>query len=198
MNDQPLSPDHGGPLRVIVPGYTGARWVKWVDHITVSDSESPNFYQQRDYKVLPPTVETTAQAGPYWDKMKSIECLPVNSIIATVLPHHSDGTALVVKGYAMGAGGDGGLIAAVQVSANGGATWEDARITYREGRWSWTLWECVLDVAEAKAKAEDRGERVVRFLCRAVDQQGNMQNAECPWNLRGVAFNAYGTGRWQW
>lgn len=199
MNDQPLSPDHGYPLRVVVPGYSGARWVKWVDHITVTPAESPNFYQQRDYKILPPHVETAEAAQPYWSQSPSIQALPINSVIASITPTlsmsphastNSDSQPLLVKGYAMGSGSAiGGRVAAVQISADAGASWRDARITYQEGRWSWALWECVLAVPAGRGEVE--------VLCRAVDEQGTMQKAECAWNFRGVAYNAYGKACWR-
>ena len=53
MNGEPLTPEHGFPLRVVVPGYIGARSVKWLTSISIEDEPSDNYFQQNDYKLLP-------------------------------------------------------------------------------------------------------------------------------------------------
>lgn len=50
MNDEPLPRDHGYPLRLIAPGVVGARQVKYLKTVRLSDEESPAHWQQKDYK----------------------------------------------------------------------------------------------------------------------------------------------------
>ncbi|KAF8072101.1 Oxidoreductase, molybdopterin-binding domain-containing protein [Lyophyllum atratum] len=182
MNDEPLTAEHGGPLRLVVPGYLGARWVKWLDTIIISPDESPNFYQQRDYKILPPTVNSKDEAKPLWPKFPCMTALPLNSVIGSVIL--TSPTSLYIKGYAVPS--PSANVAGVEVTRDNGKTWHDARITYQEGKWSWTLWEAELDnVSESGV-----------VFCRARDGKGEVQPREGTWNLRGVAFNAWGMGRW--
>jgi sulfite oxidase len=203
MNGDPLSPAHGGPVRVIVPGYLGARWVKWLDTITISDDESQNFYQQRDYKILPPQVGRftltllhaflTVQTGqvdskdaarPLWSKYPSMTSLPLNSVVSVAYPISSE--SVFVKGYAVPAAG--AQVKAVQVSADDGQSWQTARIVYQTGRWSWTIWEVDLNVDPSAQEGE--------ICCCAIDNEGNVQSKESTWNLRGVAYNAWGRKKW--
>jgi sulfite oxidase len=65
MNGEPLTPEHGFPLRVVVPGFAGARSPKWLATITVQDRPSDNHMQARDYKLLPAEVVTKAMID--WD-----------------------------------------------------------------------------------------------------------------------------------
>lgn len=110
-------------------------------------------------------------------------CLPLNTVIGSVtkLPSSS---GILVKGYAIG--GPDGNVESVEVSVDSGASWVSARITYQEGPWSWVLWEATV------ASAADKGQ----VFSRAKDVKGNVQPKEGIWNLRGVAFNAWGQGSW--
>jgi len=187
MNDETLSADHGGPLRVVVPGYLGARWVKWVDTIVLSPAESPNYYQQRDYKILPPEVDSKAKALPLWPKYPCMTALPLNSVVASVTPMPSSNLFCIhVKGYALPGSLSSGNVSAVEVSVDDGTSWVPAKITYQDGKWSWTLWEVSVDGAP----------RTGTVYSRARDEVGGVQQRECNWNLRGVAFNAWGVGKW--
>ncbi|KAF9448616.1 molybdopterin binding oxidoreductase [Macrolepiota fuliginosa MF-IS2] len=182
MNGEVISPDHGGPLRIVAPGYLGARWVKWADTVIVSPSESPNFYQQRDYKILPPDVETKDAAQPLWAKYPAMTALPLNSVIGTAYKLSPE--TLFVKGYALP--GPTGNVSAVQVSTDDGQTWEKVNITYQEGKWSWTIWE-----GEVPCTTESG-----RVYSRAIDSSGHVQPQQGQWNLRGVAFNGWGKAEW--
>lgn len=78
MNGEPLTPEHGFPLRVVVPGFAGVRSPKWLTAITVQDSPSGNHMQQRDYKLVPPDV--TGETVD-WEAGMTIYDMPLNSAI---------------------------------------------------------------------------------------------------------------------
>lgn len=93
MNGKPLPPAKGHPIRLIAPGIYGCRSVKWLDRITVQPTESRNFYQQRDYKILPPEAVDSATAAPHWNSTPAMNDMAINSIIA--IPQSGDTVALV-------------------------------------------------------------------------------------------------------
>ena len=189
MNGKPLPPAYGYPVRAVVPGVAGARWVKWLDRITVQPVESPNFYQQHDYKVLPPEALTWEMAEDYWPKVPAMQCMPVNSVVAVPDDNATverDAAGYVeVQGYAVPHGCEGPVVR-VEVSGDDGETWTDAEIlpAPNQSKWAWTLWK-------ARVKVEKGEKRSI--LSRATDKGGNTQ-PKCPqWNLRGVGYNGYGT-----
>eukprot|EP00921_Rhytidocystis_pertsovi_P014674 GHVQ01023652.1.p1 GENE.GHVQ01023652.1~~GHVQ01023652.1.p1 ORF type:complete len:663 (+),score=65.64 GHVQ01023652.1:365-2353(+) len=132
MNGAPLPIDHGYPLRAIVPGVVGARNVKWLNRVVLSDDESQSFWQQNDYRVFSPSVDWE---HVNWRRAPSIQEYPVQSGIC----EPRDGTALsdddedlTVRGYAWSGGGR--AIIRVDVSIDGGRNWHEARLRCRDKR----------------------------------------------------------------
>lgn len=80
MNGRPLPPDHGFPLRAIVPGHVAARSVKWLNRIAVSDEESTSQWQRRDYKCFGPNEGSS----PDWDRYPAIQEMPITSAVTGV------------------------------------------------------------------------------------------------------------------
>lgn len=186
MNGAPLTVNHGAPVRVVVPGVAGARWTKWLDEIIVQDEESPNYYMQRDYKILPPHIRTKEQADAAWAGAEAIMGMPVNSVVCVP----EDGAVvkpgdLEVRGYALPQGDDGPVVR-VEVSVDCGKTWRDAEVEGAE-RWGWGLWRCTLPREVVRGFTGKTS-----IWSRATDKGGNRQTGEKGWNYRGVAYSAYG------
>eukprot|EP01006_Ploeotia_vitrea_P051313 TRINITY_DN67549_c13_g3_i1.p1 TRINITY_DN67549_c13_g3~~TRINITY_DN67549_c13_g3_i1.p1 ORF type:complete len:578 (-),score=327.18 TRINITY_DN67549_c13_g3_i1:39-1772(-) len=192
MNGEELPPDHGFPVRAVVPGVVGARNVKWLTKVVAARDESESFWQRRDYKIFAPYTEKVDAAG--WDSLPSLQDLPVISAITQ--PQRdaqvSCDDTITVKGYAYSGGGRG--INRVDVSADGGKTFQAATFTHRpnqkRGRiYAWSLWEADVDVSDLGVTPGDKIELVVR----AVDDQQNTQphDFKTIWNIRGLCSNAW-------
>jgi len=189
MNGLPLPARHGFPVRAIVPGVLGARSVKWLDRISISSKESPCFYQQRDYKILPPEAVCAKTAEQYWARCPSMLEMPINSCVA----HPVSGSTITlpssgmveVLGYSVPQGAEGPVVS-VQVSGDEGETWVDAHLEdggQDASKWAWVLWSVTLKMERGK----DR-----RIFAKATDAGGNTQACErSAWNLRGVGYNGY-------
>lgn len=180
MNGKPLPINHGFPVRMIVPGVSGCRSVKWLDEITVQSEESRNPYQRYDYKRLPPEATDKESAKQYWDTTPALQDMPINSSIAE--PQNGDtiwlppSGKIEIKGYALPQA-DEGPVVKVECSIDGGQTWEAAEILSGSGleaKWSWALWKATVRLQKGKNR---------RILSRATDKGGNVQNGEpVRWN----------------
>jgi sulfite oxidase len=176
MQGQPLTPDHGFPLRTLVPGYIGARSVKWLGRVIVSDRPSPNRFVTQDYKLLySPEPEVEAQTEPILEY-----CLnsAIGSPTAGTVIH---GPEAWLQGYALPSGVTGRRIAAVEVSSDGGRRWQPARITSPQRDFSWVLWEAKVTLPIGQST----------WSVRATDDQGATQPARVPKNLKAYQFNSW-------
>jgi nitrate reductase (NAD(P)H) len=192
-NGEKLMPDHGYPVRLIVPGYIGGRMIKWLKEINVIDHETKNHYHYHDNRILPPHVTADESLkGQWWYKPEYIfNELNINSAIAS--PLHDEELPIAknidktynVSGYAYTGGGR--MITRVEVSTDGGVHWELATLDRKEKPtdhgmyWCWTWWDYELKVADLVGCKE--------IWCRAWDESNMCQPDHPTWNLMGMGNN---------
>ena len=174
MNGGPLPPQHGLPLRLVVPGWYGMTSVKWLDRITVADRPFAGYQQARGYRLR----QDPSEDGEPVERMvpRSLMVPPGVPDFATRERNLEPGPCTVTgrawSGY--------GPIVGMEVSADGGASWSDARLGPEPAPWAWRSWEWDWDAREPGAYA---------LCCRATDAAGNVQPLEPRWNLGGYANN---------
>jgi sulfite oxidase len=176
MNGQPLTAEHGAPIRTIVPGYIGARSVKWLKRIVVSDRPSPNHFLAHNYKLIADQSEATiAAADPIYEiAINSVICSPAADAAVTA------GT-LPVQGFALPGGKEGSTVKSVELSTDGGTSWVAAKLKSPVKELCWVLWSAELAVTA----------RTERIIVRTTDSTGLMQPRETAWNAKGYQYNAW-------
>ena len=179
LNGSPLPSQHGFPLRAVVPGWIGARSVKWLTRITILEEPSANYFQSKAYRL---------QREPSLSDPRDVSAgvplseAPLNSSI--LRPCANDVVAagpIKVTGWAMGSGGRS--VRTVEVSRDGGRHWHSARLTHVGELWSWSFWEAELNLRS--------GTNVLAV--RATDSSGTTQPASVSetWNVKGYNNNAW-------
>ncbi len=176
MNGKPLTADHGYPLRTVVPGYIGARSVKWLGKIVVSDRPSPNHYVATAYKIVKKTQAIDwSEAGPIYR-------YPINAAIASPNPNAVVAPgALTLTGYVLPSGILGSRVKRVLVSTDSGKSWTSAELTGQDNDYCWQLW---------KANVQVTGD-TTELIVRATDNRGGFMPARVPWNAKGYLQNSW-------
>jgi sulfite oxidase len=177
MNSAPLTRHHGFPARMLVPGWIGAASVKWMHEIKVLDKEFDGNFMKPGYRLPNHLVKPGEAVNP--NDTHAVTALSAKSVIA--MP--SDGSNLSsrsvhVQGAAWAGEAD---VARVEISADGGATWQPAQLGKDQAKYAWRLWSYVW-------KAPKAGDYTL--MSRATDGQGRTQPTVAEWNPSGYLFNA--------
>jgi sulfane dehydrogenase subunit SoxC len=175
MNGAPLLPQHGFPLRLVVPGWYGMASVKWLTRITVIDRPFEGYQQLSAYRLRrDEDDEGTPLSRIYPRALMVPPGLPDFPTRERTMP----AGPCVLEGRAWSGWAP---VAAVEVSTDGGESWAEAELGEAPAsKWAWRGWRFGWDARP--------GEHVL--CCRGRDEAGNGQPTEAAWNVGGYANNA--------
>ena len=178
MNGPTIPRLHGGPFRIVVPGWTANHWIKWVREITVSEEESPGFYQRTAYKMPKSPVLPGATVKP--EDLISVTTMNVKSLIVGPM---AGSTIAPGKAMISGVAWTGiGRVTKLEVSIDDGP-WKLAEFFGKNLEGSWRMWRMSWDAKSGSHKVR----------ARATDSQGEIQPETTPWNKSGYLWNGIDT-----
>ncbi len=180
MNGAPLTLSHGAPMRLVVPGWSGNHWIKWLVSLRVQAEEAEGFYQRTGYKFPRMPIAPGTAVKP--EDMASLTELAVKSVIA----RPADGTKLAAgKQEVVGVAFSGAaIIKTVEVSLDGGGSWNTARLQGAPGAGRWQVFRHKFDARSGASH---------RIRARASDGNGRQQPESPQWNPSGYLWNGWHT-----
>ena len=174
MNGQPLSPSHGAPVRLVVPGWYGMTNVKWVSYVDVRATPFTGYFQRERYVY---DYGRNGDAESIHD-VEPVTRMRVKSAIAFPPEGSMVAREFTVEGWAWSGWAP---ISRVEVAVDGGETWRDAELGQPASPYAWTSWRCRVSLAR-------EGRYTLRS--RATDETGETQPATVRWNRLGYGNNA--------
>jgi DMSO/TMAO reductase YedYZ molybdopterin-dependent catalytic subunit len=177
MNGSPLPTAHGAPLRLVVPGWAGDHWMKWLVRISPQSEAQKGFFMDTAYRWPNEVGAPGVAVKP--EEMHPVTELAVKSNITTAPKQAKVGRAATLAGFAFSGAPD---ISKVEISDDDGATWSAATLDPRHSPHAWRLWS----YAWTPKKAGN-----MRLLARATDSRGAAQPRDAQWNQSGYLYNAW-------
>ncbi len=182
LNGVSLPAVHGGPLRLVIPGYYGNVQVKWITGMRFEASETSNFYQIPDYRTPKQRIEpgqaieyTFDNSDPNFDmKINSRIFAPADGAMVTA------GQKIELRGVAWNDGA--AELVAIEVSQDGGETWSSTKLGPFAGPYAFREWSSVATFSKGEHS----------LWVRAVDALGRTQpvDGRLFWNPGGYGWNA--------
>ena len=173
MNDEPVPPQHGYPLRLVVPGWYGMASVKWLHRIDAIAGHFDGYQMERTYRY---------SHGPD-DPGDPVTHIRVRSLmIPPGIPDFMTRRRLVDAGEILVTGrawAGPATVTRVEFSPDNGATWTDAQLQPPVGPWAWREWQCPWTAQPGPHT----------LIVRATDDRGNTQPVTQPWTQQGMGNN---------
>ena len=174
MNGEPVPLAHGGPLRLIVPGYTGVNNIKYIKQLAFTVKESEAHIMSHGYRISPPG----SKGDP---SQPSVQEMSVKSWINSPIPEDGNQAPGLVQIQGVAFGGMN-AVKGVEVSIDGGKSWKQARLVGPDmGKYAWR--QFVLQAQLPKG--------TYQLASRATDVKGNVQP-----ETRGENQSGYNNTSW--